>query len=187
MNSKTNKSKLTDTLKLKIRNEFVQGIDENSERVLFTLDELIKKYKVAQSTIYRVARTEQWKVQRDQFQKEYTDKLDRDRIQARAKESIKFDDNSINLAKALYSTVGQVIQNNNVAIQQGKKGLPPTQINSLANAAVTAQRLAKLALGEATHNIDATVNENTDAFRRAMELLDTVEEQRRSQGDRTTH
>ncbi len=187
MNSKTNKSKLTDTLKLKIRNEFVQGIDENSERVLFTLDELIKKYKVAQSTIYRIARTEQWKVQRDQFQQEYTEKLDRDRIKVRAKESIKFDDNSINLAKALYSTVGQVIQNNNSAIQQGKKGLPPSQINSLANAAVTAQRLAKLALGEATHNIDATVNENTDAFRRAMELLDTVEEQRRSQGDRTTH
>ena len=46
MNSKTKKSKLTDTLKLKIRNEFVQGVDENSERVLFTLDELIKKYNV---------------------------------------------------------------------------------------------------------------------------------------------
>ena len=65
--------------------------------------------------------------------------------------------------------------------------MPPSQINSLANAAVTAQRLAKLALGEATHNIDATVNENTDAFRRAMELLDSVEDQRRSQGDGVTH
>lgn len=187
MNKKTKTSKLTDTLKIKIRNEFVQGIDEINERKFYTLDELIKKHKVAQSTIYRVARNEQWKIQRDQFQKEYTEKLDRDRIKLRAKESIKFDDNSINLAKAFYTTLGQVIQNNNTDMQQGKKGLPPSQLNALANMAVTAQRLAKLALGEATLNIDATVNENTDAFRRAMELLDSVEDQRRSQSDTTTH
>ena len=179
MTNKTKTSKLTDTLKLKIRNEFVQGIDESNERKFYTLDELIKKHKVAQSTIYRVARNEQWKIQRDQFQQEYTEKLDRDRIKIRAKESIKFDDNSINLAKAFYTTLGQVIQNNNNDMQQGKKGLPPSQLNALANMAITAQRLAKLALGEATLNIDANINENTsDAFNRVMELLDEVEESR---------
>jgi len=179
MTNKTKTSKLTDTLKLKIRNEFVQGIDESNERKFYTLDELIKKHKVAQSTIYRVARNEQWKIQRDQFQQEYTEKLDRDRIKLRAKESIKFDDNSINLAKAFYTTLGQVIQNNNNDMQQGKKGLPPSQLNALANMAITAQRLAKLALGEATLNIDANINENTsDAFNRVMELLDEVEESR---------
>ena len=106
MNTKTKKSKLTDTLKLKIRNEFVQGINESNEHKVYTLDELIKKYNVAQSTIYRIARNEQWKIQRDQFQQEYTEKLDRDRIKNRAKESIRLDDNSITLAKALYTTVG---------------------------------------------------------------------------------
>ena len=89
MNSKTKTSKLTDTLKLKIRNEFVQGTNESNEHVVYTLDELIKKYDVAQSTIYRIARNEQWKIQRDQFQQEYTEKLDRDRIKSRAKESIR--------------------------------------------------------------------------------------------------
>tara|TARA_R110001592_G_scaffold174431_1_gene413251 strand:- start:536 stop:1099 length:564 start_codon:yes stop_codon:yes gene_type:complete len=179
MNSKTKTSKLTDTLKLKIRNEFVQGIDESNEHKVYTLDALIKKYNVAQSTIYRIARNEQWKVQRDQFQLEYTEKLDRDRIKNRSRESIKLDDNSITLAKALYTTVGQVMQNNNLDMQQGQKGLPPSQLNSLANVAITAQRLAKLALGEATLNIDANINENTsDAFNRVMELLDEVEESR---------
>ena len=100
--------------------------------------------------------------------------------------SKQFDDQSITLANALYATVGQTIQQNNSNLKQNKKGLIPTQINALANALVTAQRIAKLALGEATHNIDATVNENNDAFRRAMELLDSVEESR-SQSDRTTH
>ena len=71
MNTKTKKSKLTDTLKLKIRNEFVQGINESNEHKVYTLDELIKKYNVAQSTIYRIARNEQWKIQRYQSQRIY--------------------------------------------------------------------------------------------------------------------
>ena len=187
MNYKTKTSKITDTLKLKIRNEFVQGMHTDSGKKIFTLDELIKKYKVAQSTIYRIARNENWKILKEQFEQEYQQQLNKDRIKNRAKESIKFDDNSISIAKALYSTVGVVMANNNIAITKGKKVLSPSQLNSLANAAITAQRLAKLALGEATDNIDATVNQNTDAFRRAMELLDTVEDQRRSQGDGATH
>lgn len=186
MVKKTIKKKLTEALKLKIRNEFVQGIEKNNQRIYPTLDDLIKKHKVAQSTIYRVARSDKWKVQRDQFQQEFVKRLDEQRSKDMLTKSKQFDDQSITLANALYATVGQTIQQNNSNLKQNKKGLIPTQINALANALVTAQRIAKLALGEATHNIDATVNENNDAFRRAMELLDSVEESR-SQSDRTTH
>ncbi len=185
MSKKNTTAKLTESLKLKIRNEFVQGLGEKDSKKFPTLDELIKKHKVAQSTLYRTAQNENWKLQKDQFQQSYLEKLDRARTKEMAEESIKMDNNSINLAKALYQTVGQVIQKNNSDIRNGRKGLPPTQINALANAAVVAQRLAKLALGEATHNIDAKVTEN-DSFRRAMELLDSVESSR-SKGDRTTH
>ena len=53
MNKKTQKKKLTQDLKEKIRIDFVQGIDEeNGQRKSFTLDELIKKYNVAKSTLY---------------------------------------------------------------------------------------------------------------------------------------
>ena len=185
MNTKTDTSKLTDNLKLEIRNEFVQGIGDESNRKFYTLDELIKKHNVAQSTLYRVARDEKWKMQKDHFQSEYLSNLDKERTKTLSEESKKMDNNSINLAKALYQTVGQVIQSNNQAIQDGKKGLPPNQINALANAAIVAQRLAKLALGEATDNINANVQEN-DSFRRAMELLDAVEDSR-SPGNSSTH
>ena len=170
MNRKTDTSKLTDNLKLEIRNEFVQGIGDESNRKFYTLDELIKKHNVAQSTLYRVARDEKWKMQKDHFQSEYLSNLDKERTKTLSEESKKMDNNSINLAKALYQTVGQVIQSNNQA---------------LANAAIVAQRLAKLALGEATDNINANVQEN-DSFRRAMELLDAVEDSR-SPGNSSTH
>ncbi len=186
MNKKTKNVKLTDNLKLKIRTEFVQGYeDEEGKRVLYTLDELIKKHKVAKSTMYRVSQKENWKLQREQFNQEYLAKLDEERTKNLTAEGKKMDSQSINLAKALYSTVGAIIRNNSNAITEGKKGLPPSQVNSLANAALAAQRLAKLALGESTENIDANIKEN-DSFRRAMELLDTVESSR-SQSDRTTH
>jgi len=187
MNKKTSKNKLTDTIKAKIRNDFVHGTGEGVDKLFPTLDDLIDKYKVAQSTLYRTARDENWKIQKEQFKSEFQKKLDNDRIKKLSTESIKIDNTTISLAKGLFTTVGIMIQENSVALQNGKKGLKANDITSLANAVSIAQRITKLALGEATHNIDAKFTENTDAFRRAMELLDTVEEQRRSQSNGVTH
>lgn len=118
------------------------------------------------------------KFKRNNFRLIIKKKLDKERQKNNISKSIQLDDQSLTLANALFATVGQTIQINNQNMKKGKKGLIPTQINALANALATAQRTAKLALGEATHNIDATVNENNDSFRRAMELLDEVEKGR---------
>ena len=187
MAKKTTTKKITPTLRNKMRNEFVQGIVDGEMRSYPTLDELKTKHKVAQSSLYRLAKEDNWKVQRDQFQSELAEKLDKQRTKDLVSKSKRFDDQSISLATALYSSVGQAITRNNTLIQGGAEGLKPSQLNALANTVATAQRLAKLALGEATDNINATVNENTDSFRRAMELLDQVEDQRRSVSSNTTH
>jgi hypothetical protein len=187
MSKKSKNVKLTETLKIKIRTEFVQGYnDDNGQRMLYTLDELIKKHNVAKSTMYRVSQKENWKLQREEFNQEYLSKLDAERTKNMTAESKKMDNQSINLAKALYSTIGAIIRNNSNLIAEGKKGIPPSQVNSLANAALTAQRLAKLALGEPTENINANIKEN-DSFREAMELLDTVAERRRESNDSSIH
>ena len=73
-------------------------------------------------------------------------------------------------------------------LRGGKRGLIASQLNALATTAVTAQRLAKLALGEATHNMNLNANiKDTEAFRSAMELLDTVAEQRRESDSNSIH
>ena len=186
-NSKT--TRLTDTLKLTIRNEFVQGIDnENGIKELPTLEELHQKYKVAKSTLYRVAQNENWKVEKEQYQRQYQEKLDSERIKNLTEESKVFDTNSINIAKSLLVTVGQMITKNANDLRGGKRGLIASQLNALATTAVTAQRLAKLALGEATHNMNLNANiKDTEAFRSAMELLDTVAEQRRESDSNSIH
>lgn len=179
MAKKDTTKKLTDALKLKIRNDFVHGVEIDDKVEFPTLDNLIKKYNVAQSTVYRTARSEGWKIQKEQFYQEHIKKLDQQRSKDRAERSKKMDDNNVNVAEALLGTIAQVISKNNRDIQNGQMGLPPSQLTALAQAVSITQKVAKLALGEATHNIDATVNENTnEAFRRAMELLDSVEESR---------
>jgi len=189
MTKKTRNLKLTDTLKLKIRNEFVQGItDDSGARVVFTLEELHKKHKVAKSTLYRVANKENWKHEKEQFQAEYLHKLDVERSKNLTEESKKFDNTSLNLAKALMATVGQNIRKNTDDINGGKKGFIPSQINALANAALSAQRLAKLALGETTHNVELNANITEErAFRDAMELLDEVARTKQQADDKSLH
>ena len=72
MNKKSTTQKLTETVKLKIRNDFVQGVSDDEGLKNFpTLEELHKEYKVAKSTLYRVANKEQWKVEREQLQIQY--------------------------------------------------------------------------------------------------------------------
>lgn len=186
MTKKTTPTKLTDSKKLKIRNDFVQGIEKDNQRTYPTLDELIKKYKVAQSTVYRTARKDNWKLQKEQFQANLAEELDKERKKDLIKRSKSNDDNSLNIANGLYVMIGQIMTQHNQDMQSGKKSLPPTQINALANAALSAQRLAKIALGEVTENINATITENNDSFRRAMELLDEVEESR-SRSVQSTH
>ena len=52
----------------------------------------------------------------------------------------------------------EISAKNNQELNEGKKGFIPSQLHALANAALSAQRLAKLALGEVTHNVEINGN-----------------------------
>ena len=51
MAKKTTTKKITPTLKSKLRDQFVQGVIENDQRIYPTLDDLKVKYKEAQSSL----------------------------------------------------------------------------------------------------------------------------------------
>jgi len=124
--------KLTDSIKEEIRNLYVQGIDENGSRVLFTLDALAKKYEIPQSTLYRHAQSEGWKVQQEQFQYEYLNELDEKRKAELVKESKKFDSDTLAVSKALLGQIGQLIQK-----AQQNADFSPALINQLAEATLS--------------------------------------------------
>lgn len=189
MSKKPVQKKLTQALRLKLRNEFVQGYDNDKGlRDMPSLEDLIKKYKVPKSTLYRISKNENWKLEREKFQNELTQKLDKQRIKDLQSVAKKIDTNSIALAQTFMNNVGQALQKNIQDIQLGNIGMSAQQLNSLANVALTAQKLAKIALGESTENINVNTQiGNSETFRRAMELLDTVAEQRRSESNTAVH
>ena len=60
-----------------IRDEYIYGILKDSgERIMPTLDELIKKYCIPSSTLYRIFSREEWKIRRKQFQNKLRQELD---------------------------------------------------------------------------------------------------------------
>ena len=176
--------KLTPTLKEKIRNLFVQGEElEYGSRTLYTLDYLATKNKIGKSTLYRYASKEGWKFQQEKFQQEYLSELDENRKKELVSESKKFDMTTLNISKALLGQIGQSIKR----AQQDNK-FTPSLLNTLADATYKVQRVAKLALGEATENmsLNAKIND-TDAFREAMELLDSFGERKRESNSKPVH
>tara|TARA_R100001440_G_scaffold64835_1_gene85539 strand:+ start:490 stop:1059 length:570 start_codon:yes stop_codon:yes gene_type:complete len=181
--------KLTPNLKELIRNEFVQGIElSDDKRQTFTLEELIKKHGVAKTTLYRAAQDADWKGQRDRFQEEYLSKLDHRRAKELVHESKGIDSESVKVAKHVLGAISKQVEKNYHAVMEEKSGMSPSQILTLSNAAMVAQKMAKLALGESTSNINinADIKENT-SFRRAMELLDELEDAKRAEGGSVTH
>ena len=176
--------KLTPTLKEKVRNLFVQGDElERGSRTLYTLDNLATTHKIGKSTLYRYAKNENWKMQQEQFQQEYLSELDDNRKRELVSESKKFDMTTLNISKALLGQIGQTIKH-----AQADDKFTPNLLNTLAEATYKVQRVAKLALGEATENmsLNAKIND-TDAFREAMELLDEVAGQKRESNSKPVH
>jgi|TARA_R100001460_G_scaffold10278_7_gene24334 hypothetical protein len=184
-NKKTKYKKITPQIKEKLRVSYVQGdIDPQGFRRLATIEDLADLHQLSKNTLYKLAQRENWKYEQEKFQREYDEKLDNQRMKEFLMESKKFDSACINIAKALLARVGNVIRNSqNASI----KDFTPQQLDSLAGAAMKTQKFAKLALGESTDNINVNGNlQENDSFRRAMELLDSVEESR-SKGNSTTH
>tara|TARA_R110002020_G_scaffold253923_8_gene467578 strand:+ start:3140 stop:3721 length:582 start_codon:yes stop_codon:yes gene_type:complete len=178
--------KLTASLREQIRIEFVQGeLDPQGFRRTNTIDQLAKDHNVSINTLYKSAQKENWRQQQELFQKEYLAKLDATRMKEFVEESKKFDLTCLNMSKALLARVGQVIRD-----AQGKdyNAFTPQQLDSLSGAALKIQKFARLALGEATENMNLNANiQDTDAFRNVMELLDSVAEQRRESDGSSVH
>ena len=80
-----------------IRQEYVQGVvDANGVRSYPTIDELSKKHSIPSITLYRKSQGEEWKKQKADFQETLRNEIDKEKRKQMAKDSIEFDEKSIN-------------------------------------------------------------------------------------------
>jgi len=188
----TKNKKLTLEIAESIRNKYVQGIEtETGTRKYVTLDALAVEYKVAKSTLYKRAQKDSWKAQQERFHKEYLQRLDKERQEQLVEESIALDTTGLSIAKILFNEVGLMLNENaqrRANNPNDEERFKPQMVQQLANAALQAQKLGKLALGESTENMKLNAEiTDTDAFREAMELLDEVARAKSESSDSAIH
>lgn len=178
-------NKVTIALKEKMRNDYVQGIaSDNGFRVVRSIEEIAETYGVSKNTLYKIAQKENWKHEQEAFHEKFIADLDNKRRKEFVQESINFDKKSLQVAKDIMGHIGKIIETHEKSHEQIK----PHNLVALSSAANNAQKVAKLCLGESTENMNVNTNVNeSEIFREAVELLDTIAEQKRTKVSAPVH
>ena len=154
-------------IKETIRNEYVHGyINDNGQRVMPTLDDLIEKYNAASSTIYRASSQDQWKQQKKEFSIQLAQDLDIKRTEELQDYFFNNDEAVMEIAKEIFNQIELKLED--------EDDLTPHAIASLASSALKAQKLFK-------NVTPASISDpiDTESFQRAVELLDEIAEQKK--------
>jgi len=183
--------KLTDELKLTIRDEFVHGYtDENGVRRYPTIDGLVKRHSVARATLYKAASDDDWQSQKDRYQTELTLRQDAERMERMVSDSKRLDDSAVQIAQAMMSKVGRRLQRSMEAEQEGAylSALSNSDLHQLSSVLANAQKIGKLALGQAQEisKVSADVS-NPEAFQSIMEQLDGLAAARSQSDIKSVH
>ncbi len=153
-------------LKEDIRDQYIYGILKDSgERIMPTLDELIKKQNVSSSTLYRISSKEEWKLQRKQFQNKLRQELDESKNLELKEKLFKCEEASIDIAYKVFIKALKMINT--------EKEITPNGLASISSAAYTAQ---KIYAGKSFENV---TNKNSESFQEAMSLLDQIQDIKR--------
>jgi len=183
-NGKQKTQSLTDELKILIKQEFVEGYtDADGVRRFPSIDALVKRHNVARATLFKHTSKEAWQKTKNEF----LTKLERQTQNVRLKELVeqgkKLDTNSLQLAQSLMVKVSRqlVVDENRIndPAEPDYRGLSAVVLERLSIVIGNAQKIGKLALGEAQEisKVHADVTA-PDSLNDIMEQLDELREQR---------
>lgn len=176
--------KLTSELAQVIRDEFVHGYtNEEGHRLFPTVDALVRRHDVARATLYRWVEKEDWQTQKNRIQTELSAKLDAERLQRMLDEGKKLDDRSLMIAQGMLQKVARRLQKSFKEEDDDpiNGGIENDELTRLSQVAMNAQKIGKLALGQAQEisKVSADVS-NPEAFREVLDQLDEIAEARSS-------
>jgi hypothetical protein len=202
-------NKIDEALKLKIKDEFVHGfVDGNGVRQYPTIQALSKRHEVAYASLHRRSNSEDWQSQKNRVQTEYENAVTQERLQKMIDYGARLDDQSINLALAMLGDAGRRITedvqnrsdlNNIASMEDGpakeaalekfrlkSKVLTPYDMSGIASTVSNAQKIGKLALGQAQEISKVSANVTTpDSLREVIRELDELATQKSSGAQHT--
>tara|TARA_R110002167_G_scaffold181283_3_gene381529 strand:+ start:548 stop:1123 length:576 start_codon:yes stop_codon:yes gene_type:complete len=177
-------NKLTDELKIKIKDQFVHGyVNELGVRNYPTVDGLVEIHNVARATLYRAVQSESWQATKNEVQTALEQIIEDERINKMFEESKRLDTNSITIAQTMLAKVARRLQEDFVELakekderKNGFKPISAKELLTLSHSASNAQKIGKLALGQAQEISKVAANVSTpDALRRIFDQLDEID------------
>ena len=191
-------NKIDEDTKRKIKDEFIHGyVDGQGVRQYPTILALSKRYDVANVSLHRRSKSEDWQSQKNKVQTEYENAVAKERMAKMLSYGSRLDDNAINLALGLMGEAGRRLsedaQNRETLkelaeLPEGSekeqqlsnfflttKILTTHDINSLGHAVSNAQKVGKLALGQAQEISKVSANVTApDSLRQIIDQLDEL-------------
>ena len=206
--------KIDEDLKRKIKDEFVHGyVDGDGVRQYPTIFALSKRHEVANVSLHRRSKSEDWQAEKNRVQTEYENAVTRERIQKMVEHGSRLDDNAINLSLGMMGEAGRLLTEDKVHRARLKeiadlpqetkeqikiredllgkfflvsKILSTHDLNSIGHAVANAQKIGKLALGQAQEISKVSANVTVpDSLREVIEQLDELADLK-SSGSRHT-
>ena len=170
--------KLTPELRQVIRDEFIHGYtDEQGERQYPSVDLLAKRHEVARATLYRWVDKEGWQSDKNRIQTELDQRQDAERLERMLSSGKQLDDRALTIAQGMLQKVATRMRRGFDDEQANPQhgGLEVETIRELSQIAINAQKIGKLALGQAQEisKVSADIS-NPEAFREVMEQLDEI-------------
>lgn len=197
-------NKIDEALKRQMKDEFVHGyVDENGVRQYPTIIALSKRHDVANVSLHRRSKSEDWQKEKNRVQTEYEDAITQDRMRKMITHGSNLDDRSINLALVMLGDAARRItedqvnrlelkeilkQNDSPARNEELKDfflvskvLTPHEINTISSMVSNAQKIGKLALGQAQEISKVSANVTApDSLREVIEQLEELATQKSS-------
>lgn len=177
---------IDDDLKQLMLTEFIHGVlDDTGVRRYPSIDALSRNHDVSRASLYRLAKSEGWQAQKNDYQTELQNQINRDRMAKAVTEAKRLDDTCVQISMAMLTVVGRTLQ----GIMQEERAITEAAdasvLSHLSSVAGNAQKIGKLALGEAQEISKVSANVSTpDAFRAVMDQLDELAASRaQSYGD----
>ena len=175
--------KITDQLLETMRRAFVEGVENDQGiREYPTVEKLCATYNVSRASLYRKSSYSEWQQQRNQWQSEFTQRLNMKRAKEMADKAAKLDEVSLDIAQLGLSKVNRKLSESIQCEKQGQDTLSIKEFHDLMDTALRSQKIGKLALGQADE-ITKVVSDDgiPHSLTRLINQLDELAEEK-SQG-----
>lgn len=177
---------------MQVLNEFIEGfIDDAGVRQFPSYNDLAQRHSLHANTIYGWSRKEDWQSQKNDFHQRLKEEKREARVKGMVEASELFDERCLQGANAMVARVMRRLQvareTEQASLLEGSvvEVIKSSELNTMSSTLLTAQKIGKLALGEAQEIQKVTAD--GDVPESFVELCRYVEEAGQRKAEEGNH